>query len=320
MVNGNSVKVAFAKEAAYGEYNGAKVRVAVSSEGFKYSANKKDEGLLTGGVGKSMTETMSVHTEGDLATLAKPRTVGYFLAGVFGRELTTASETAGKFKHLFFPIGNKESDHLPSWSFTIDRGIKPISYTGVKFGSISFSAAAEDRLQLTLSTSGRAEVENGEISDELKSENAKAFKFHQASVKMDGEKVADITSINFDYNNNLDTSIFTTDTGIYCKEPEAGQRECTAKFEALYTKDTEAVRNGKFKTDAIVSVEIEFKDSEDNALIFRIPVAQISEMETPTASGADTMKTSLTVSAVDTLSGNYAEIELHNDFEGDYLA
>lgn len=320
MVNGNSVKVAFGKEAAYGEYNGAKVRVAVSSEGFKYSANKKDEGLLTGGVGKSMTETMSVHTEGDLATLAKPRTVGYFLAGVFGRELTTASETAGKFKHLFFPIGNKESDHLPSWSFTIDRGIKPISYTGVKFGSISFSAAAEDRLQLTLSTSGRAEVENGEISDELKSENAKAFKFHQAIVKMDGEKVADITSINFDYNNNLDTSIFTTDTGIYCKEPEAGQRECTAKFEALYTKDTEAVRNGKFKTDAIVSVEIEFKDSEDNALIFRIPVAQISEMETPTASGADTMKTSLTVSAVDTLSGNYAEIELHNDFEGDYLA
>ena len=320
MVNGNGVKVVFGKENNYGEYNGAKVRVAVSSEGFKYVANKKDEGLLTGGVGKSMVETMSLHTEGDLATLAKPRTVGYFLAGVLGRELTTASEIDGKQKHLFFPIGNKESDHLPSWSFTIDRGIKPLSYTGVKFGSVSFSAAAEDRLQLTLSTSGRSEDENGEISDDLKVEDARAFKFHQAAVKMDGEKVADITSINFDYNNNLDTSLFTTDTGLYCKEPEAGQRECTAKFEALYTKDTEAIRNGKFKTDAIVEIEIEFKDTENNALIFRIPKGQISEMETPTAGGAETLKSSLTVSAVDTLSGNYVEIELHNDFEGDYLA
>ena len=319
MVNGNGVKVTFAQEEEYGKYKIGNVRVAVSSEGFKYSANKKDEGLLTGGVGKSMVETMSLHTEGDIATLAKPRTIGYFLAGVFGVESVDTASTDGKYKHTFTPIGNKETDLLPSYCFTIDRGVNIQSYTGVKFASISFSAAAEDRLNLTLSTSGREEKQDGQINDALKVENSKAFKFHQASVKMDGEKVADITSINFDYNNNLDTSLYTTDTGLYAKEPKQGARECTAKFEALYTAKTEAIRNGKFKTDAIVSLEIEFTDSENNRLIFRIPTAQVSEMETPTAGGAETMKTSLTVSAVDDLEHNYVEVELFNDIDGSYL-
>ena len=117
MVNGNGVKVTFAQEAEYGKYIAGKVRVAVYSEGFKYSANKKDEGLLTGGVGKSMVETMSIHTEGDIATLAKPRTIGFFLAGVFGAEKVDTANTDGKIKHTFTPIGNKETDMLPSYSF-----------------------------------------------------------------------------------------------------------------------------------------------------------------------------------------------------------
>ena len=320
MVNGNSVIVQFGQESNYGDYAAAVKRVAVSSESFKYSANKTEEGLLTGGVGKSMVETMSIHTEGDIATLAKPESVGYFLAGLCGvEEVDTTPDENAKFKHTFTPIGNKETDSLPSFSFTIDRGVNVQSYTGVKFNSCSFSAAAEDRLQLSLSVNGKDEVQNGVINQSLRPDTGKAFKFHQASVSMDNVKVADITSISFEYNNNLDTSLYTTDTGIYCKEPEAGTREVTASFEALYTTATEAIRNNKFKTDAIVSVEIEFVDSDNNKLIFRIPNAQITEMETPTATGAETMKTSIKVSAVDLLSGNYAEIELYNDQDTEYL-
>lgn len=320
MVNGSGVIVTFGQESEYGEYAPAKKRIAVSSESLKYSANKTEEGLLTGGVGKSLVETMSLHTEGEIATLAKPETVGFILAGLCGVEqVSDTADENSKFKHTFTPIGNKESDSLPSFSFTIDRGVNVQAYTGVKFNSCSFSAAAEDRLQLSLSVSGKDEIQNGIIDKTLKPETSRAFKFHQASVLMDNAKVADITSISFDYNNNLDTSLYTTDTGLYCKEPEAGTREATASFEALYTSETEAIRNGKFKTDAIVSVEIEFADSENNKLVFRIPNAQITEMETPTATGADTMKTNITVSAVDLLSGNYVEIELYNDQVLGYL-
>lgn len=320
MVNGNGVIVTFGKESDYGTYAAAKKRIAVSSESLKYSANKTEEGLLTGGVGKSLVETMSLHTEGEIATLAKPETVGYILAGLCGVEQVadTADENS-KYKHTFTPIGNRESDSLPSFSFTIDRGVNVQSYTGVKFNSCSFSAAAEDRLQLSLSVNGKDEIKNGVIDSSLKPETSRAFKFHQASVQIDKAKVADITSINFDYNNNLDTSLYTTDTGLYCKEPEAGTREVTASFEALYTTETETIRDSKFKTDAIVSIEVEFIDSEKNKLIFKIPNAQITEMETPTASGADTLKTNISVSAVDLLNGNYAEIELYNDRTTSYL-
>lgn len=319
MVNGNSVIVQFGQETEYGTAAEPVKRIAVSSESLAYSANKTDEGLLTGGVGKSFIETMSLHTEGDIATLAKPETVGYILGGVLGVEQVSEADENGKYKHTFTPIGNKETDSLPSFSFLINRGINTQTYTGIKFNSCSFSAAAEDRLQLTLSAVGKDEIQDGTLKDDLKPETSRAFKFHQASVLMDKEKIADITSIQFNYNNNLDSSIYTTDTGLYCKEPEAGTREATAQFEALYTTNTEAIRNNKFKTDAIVSVEIEFTDSDKNKIVFRIPKAQISEMATPTATGADTMKTNLTVSAVDDLSGNYVEVELSNDKSDAYI-
>lgn len=321
MVNGNGVIVEFAQEEEFGTAVSPKQRIAVSSESLAYSANKTEEGLLTGGVGKSMVETMSLHTEGDFSTLAKPNSAGYILGGLTGVEsVATDADDNGKYKHTFTAIGNKESDSLPSWSFSINRGINTQTYTGTKFNSVSFSAAAEDRLQLTVSTVGKNEEQDGTIDDTLKPETSKAFKFHQATVSMDGEKIADITSIQFDYNNNLDNSIFTTDTGLYCKEPECGTREVTAQFEALYTTNTEAIRNNKFKTDAIVSVAIEFNDSDNNVLTFKIPNAQISEMATPTATGAETLKTNLTVSAVDNLTDEYVVIELSNDKSDAYLA
>lgn len=321
MVNGNGVIVEFAQESEFGTSVKPTQRIAVSSESLAYSANKTEEGLLTGGVGKSMIETMSLHTEGDISTLAKPYSVGYILGGLTGVEsVSTEADDNGKYTHTFTAIGNKESDSLPSFSFSINRGINTQVYTGTKFNSCSFSAAAEDRLQLTLSTVGKNEEQDGTIDTTLKPENNRAFKFHQASVSMDGEKIADITSIQFDYNNNLDNSIFTTDTGLYCKEPECGTREVTAQFEALYTTNTEAIRNNKFKTDAIVSISVEFTDSDNNKLVFTIPNAQISEMATPTATGAETMKTNITVSAVDNLTDDYVVIKLTNDKSDAYLA
>ncbi len=321
MVNGNSVVVEFAQETKFGEKAEPTQRIAVSSESLAYSANKTEEGLLTGGVGKAMVETMSLHTEGDISTLAKPTSVGFILGGLLGtEEVASEADENQKYKHTFKAIGNKESDSLPSFSFTVNRGIDTQVYTGTKFNSVSFSAAAEDRLSLTLSVVGKNEEQNGTLKDNLKPESEKAFKFHQASVSMDSAKIADITSIQFDYNNNLDSSVFTTDTGLYCKEMECGTREITAQFEALYTTATEQIRNQKFKTDAIVSIKIEFKDDDNNSLVFSIPKAQITEMATPTATGAETMKTNLTVSAIDDLTNDYVVIELTNAKSEKYLS
>ena len=313
-VNGNSVIFTIGKETTYGTPVNPDKRVEVSSESFKYVANKTEEGLLTGRIGGGMVETMSVKADGSFSTLAKPESVGYFLKGVLGSE--TFDEETGK--HTFTPIGNRESDLLPSYTFTIDRGLqKAFAYSGVVFDSVSFSASAEDRLKLDLTCIGQKETKVNSISNTtLRAENAKSFKFHQGSVKMDNEKVADITSISFEYKNNT-TNYQSTDTGLYFSRSVPGKRECTATFEATYSNAIETIREEKFKTDEIVTVEIEFVDNDNNSIKFIIPNGQIQAMENPTATGADLLKQSITVQAVD-VDDPFVKVELINSVDETY--
>lgn len=313
-VNGNSVIFTIGKETTYGTPVNPDKRFEVSSESFKYVANKTEEGLLTGRIGGGMVETMSVKADGSFSTLAKPESVGYFLKGVLGSE-TFDEETS---KHTFTPIGNRESDLLPSYTFTIDRGLqKAFAYSGVVFDSVSFSASAEDRLKLDLTCIGQKETKVNSISNTtLRAENAKSFKFHQGSVKMDNEKVADITSISFEYKNNT-TNYQSTDTGLYFSRSVPGKRECTATFEATYSNAIETIREEKFKTDEIVTVEIEFVDNDNNSIKFIIPNGQIQAMENPTATGADLLKQSITVQAVD-VDDPFVKVELINSVDETY--
>ncbi len=313
-VNGNSVIFTIGKETTYGTAVNPDKRFEVSTESFKYVANKTEEGLLTGKIGGGRVETMSIKSDGSFSTLAKPESVGYFLKGVFGSE-TFDEENS---KHTFTPIGNRESDLLPSYTFTIDRGLqKAFSYSGVVFDSVSFSASAEDRLKLDITCIGQKESKVNSISNTaLKAENAKSFKFHQGTVKIDGEKVADITSISFEYKNNT-SNYQSTDTGIYFSRSVPGKRECSATFEATYSNTIETIREEKFKTDDVVSIEIDFADDNGNEIKFIIPNGQISSMENPTATGADLLKQSITVQAVD-LDDPFVKVDLINSYETSY--
>lgn len=318
-VNGNSVIFTIGKETEYGKAVEPSKRFEVSSESFKYVANKTEEGLLTGRIGGGLVETMSVKSDGSFSTLAKPESVGYFLKGVFGQEKIEAGETDElKSVHTFTPIGNKETDLLPSYTFTIDRGLqKAFVYSGVVFDSVSFSAAAEDRLKLDLTCVGQKESKTDSLSEtKLKAENAKSFKFHQGTVKMDGAKVADITSISFEYKNNT-SNYQSTDTGLYFSRSVPGKRECNATFEATYTNEIEKIREDKFKTDDIISIEISFEDENGNEIKFIIPNGQIQAMENPTATGTDLLKQSITVQAVD-LDDPFVKVELSNFYGFDY--
>lgn len=318
-VNGNSVIFTIGKETEYGKPVEAEKRFEVSTESFKYVANKTEEGLLTGRIGGGMVETMSVKSDGSFSTLAKPESVGYFLKGVFGQETLEAGETDElKSVHTFTPIGNKETDLLPSYTFTIDRGLqKAFVYSGVVFDSVSFSAAAEDRLKLDLTCVGQKETKTDSLSEtNLKAEKAKSFKFHQGTVKMNDSKIADITSISFEYKNNT-SNYQSTDTGLYFSRSVPGKRECSATFEATYTNEIEKIREDKFKTDDIISIEVSFEDENGNEIKFIIPNGQIQSMENPTATGADLLKQSITVQAVD-LDDPFVKVELSNYYGFDY--
>lgn len=272
---------------------------------------------MTGGIGGGKNETMAIEAGGTVATLAKPTNTGFYLKHVFGVESVSAGTEEGTYKHTFTPLGNGESDFLPSVTFVIDRKAAVLVYTGQTATRISFSAAPGDRLTIETEYVGYNE-ESGTIQTlTAVSKSESSFKFHQASVYMDSVKVADVTNISFEYNNNCDNSIQTTDTGLYHKQPQPGTRECTASFEAVYTSTIEAVRTGKFKTDAIVSVVIEFADSDGNTLTFTLPEAQITEMANPTATGAETLSQSMTVTAIDNATA-FAQAELLNSRSAEY--
>lgn len=319
MINGNSNIVEFGKESVYGTAIAPTVRVAVTSANFKPLYNKKDEGLLTGGIGKGLTETMSIKTEGSLSTLAKPESVGYFLAGLFGVESVSEIDAqTNLYTHTFTPIGNAETDKLPSYTFTLDRKAGVYNYNGTKIDSISFSAAAEDRLSLDITTVGKDEATGIAISAALTAEANRAFKFHQAKVYVDDTEFADVDSIKFEYKNNLDSSIQTTATGKYFAEPTQGTREATSELECIFSTASEVYRNGKFKEDSTLKLVIEFTDDNANVLRFTLPVAQITAMDIPEISDG-TAKQSLTITAVDN-STCFAKAELLNTVSTSYLA
>lgn len=133
---------------------------------------------------------------------------------------------------------------------------------------------------------------------------------------MNGSKIADITSISFEYKNNT-SSWQSTDTGLYFSRSVQGKRECNATFEATYTNEIEKIREDKFKTDDIVKVEVSFEDNEGNIIAFVIPNGQIQSMENPTATGADLLKQSITVQALD-LESPFVEVDLTNNLAKEY--
>ena len=317
MVNGNAVNFQVGKESIYGTSVVPTNKIEISSEGFKYVANKTEEGLLTGRIGGGLVETMSKKTEGAFSTLAKPSTVGYVLKGVFGKEAVSEQDLESqKYTHTFTPVGNKDSDKLPSYTFTIDRGMtSPFTYTGVVMDSVSFNAAAEDRLKLDVTCIGKEES-TGAVQEIPSVGAERSFKFHQGKVMIGAEKIADVTSIGVEYKNNCE-SFQSTDTGYFFSQPVQGKRECTATLETLYTNKIEQMRIEKFKTDEVVAVEVSFKDDKNNELIFTIPNAQIQAMDNPTASGAETLKQSITVQAVD-ISDTFVKVELKNDVQLEY--
>ena len=84
ILNGNSLILQLGKEDTYGTAATPTNQVRVSSESLKPVYNKVDEGLLTGGRGASRKEIMSLKTEGDISTLARPDEVGLFYRAALG--------------------------------------------------------------------------------------------------------------------------------------------------------------------------------------------------------------------------------------------
>lgn len=328
MPSGNALIVQLGKENSYGVHITPTRQIRVSSESLKPNFNKVEEGLLTGNKGKSASNIMGIKVEGSLSTLARPDDIGLFLACALGSEDSVSGDSDTGYKHTFSPIGNGENDKIPTMSAVLDRVINTFGYTGLAIGSLSLSADAGDYVNLEASFVGKDEV-SGETKAVLSPSPLKAFKFHQGKVyiKKTGadspEELADVTSVSWEYNNNLDSDTQTTSTGLYYKQPEVGTREITTTLSCIYTSAAEAYRNDYYKTDDQLGIMLEFISDEEivegvpYSLRITIPCNQVNDADA-NVGGAERLMENMTLDAVDNGSDELVTVELVNGYATKY--
>lgn len=302
MVNGNNARVQLGKETTYSTVATPTTQIKVSNEGFKYVPDKKDEGLLTGGKSIGKKFTMSKKVEGSFATIARPDDVGLLLGLALGVEAAPVINGTLGYDHVFTAIGSSETDYLPSVTAFVDRIVEQYSYDGLVLDGLSFDASPGDFLKLDCKFIGKKELNNATLAS-LSPSPLKAFKFADASVKLDSTTLASVTSIKFDYQNKVE-SLQTSDTGEYFSQPKQGAREITSDLEVIYSTASDTIYNTKFKNDDIVSLEITFTSDEEieaglnYELVVSIPNMQINECSA-NVGGADTIKQSMKLSAIE---------------------
>jgi hypothetical protein len=318
MISGNSVIAQVGKESAWGTAATLQRQVRFASEGFKYTAVKNQEPVLTGRIGASRYDLMGIRAEGSLSLLARPDDLGVLLLGALGRENAVSGEGAAK-SHTFKAIDNNLTTHLPSFTFAFDRKVKLYKYTGCKINSFSFSAAPEDYLNLDIEVFARDEAVADSGLTPITPSALKAFKFHQGKVYFAGNTTAfgHITNISFDYNNNMENNIQTTGTGLHYYEFDPNTREITMELEMLYLAEAETFRQTWYKTDDILQVKLEFKSDEiitgatPYSLTIEVPACQVTECSA-SVGGSEGIRQSVSLVGIDNAVNDLITVTLVN--------
>jgi hypothetical protein len=300
----------------YGTAAAMQRQIKIASEDFKYVLSKKQEGVLTGNIGAAKFQTMGIRTENSLSLLARPDDLGIFLKAALGVEASPAT-ASGVTTHTFTPIGNALTDYLPSLTFKLDKRTGIFVYTGCKINSLAFSAAQEDFLTVDLELFGKDESIETTALTSIVPSNLKAFVFNGGKVLLAGTEMADITSVKFSYNNNLENNLQTTSTGLYYKEPQPNTREISIDLEMLYSTEANTFRTNFFKTDDMLTVKLEFVSREyitgttPYKLEIDVPAAQVSDCSIA-VSDANGIRQSATLVGIDNSVNTLITIKLYN--------
>lgn len=324
MIMGNSLRVYLGLEKETEPYGVSEAelthRIKVASEGFQAKYNKKDEGLLTGGLATGKVATMSRKVEGSLSTLLRPDDAGLLFFLLCGKETTAdPAGTEQSLTHIFEPVGNDLTDSLPSCTVGIDRTVEQDYYTGCKINTLSTSAQQEDYVKVDINFIGAREIVKDFTGvDGLKPSAQTAFKFLGGEFKIKGEHVADVTNFKMEYNNNLDASIMTADTGEFFKEAECGARDIKIEVECLYSKKSAKIKKDYYNTDDDFAVSLHFQSAEKSAegqpfkIDIEIPAAQLTDLSN-NVGGAEKVIQKMSMKAIENFTDPLISVKVYNN-------
>jgi len=324
MLTGNKAKLQVAKETTFGTKPISMTnQLQFFSENFKEKREKKSEGVITGAKGETASYTTKIVVDGGFSCLVRPDDAGLLFAAALGTEgEVTDVGTNGK-KHTFTALDMIESASLPSLSVIVDRIANTFTYTGCKINELKLSSTAGDFVKVDVGMIGKSEA-LGDTLTTLTPSVRRAFKFFGGSLKIGGNTVADLTKIDFSYNNNLQADIQTNSSGLYVVEPQPAQRQISIDVDALFSDNTITQYVNNFKADTQFSLEINFTSDEEietglnYSLKITIPAAQIVDSDFG-ISGTDTLKHNFKFKAIDSIASELITIELVNTNASKYI-
>jgi hypothetical protein len=311
MTSGNNVILQIAKDTYSGDTPTAATsgfkQLRFSSVSLDYVPNKAQENVLTGNIGQARFDTLGIRSEGNIKTLARPDDLGFFLLMALGNQSLDGDVFS------FTPHRNT----LPSFTAKVDKGAGyTYTYPGNVINSFTISAQPEGYMDLDLELKGYDEtVTTGSLTP-IEPSLQRAFKFVQGKIYVDGTELADINSIQLNYNNNVENTIQTTSTGYHYKKPVPNTRNCTVELSCLYSPSSEAFRQQYFKSDNFLSLKLDFitdegAENDKHRLTILVPTMQVTASSVPISDG-NSIKQSISATAIDTGSGDLVTFNLDN--------
>jgi hypothetical protein len=247
---GTGAKVAIGKESVWGIPVADTMLLNFTSEGVAVDAKKSDEESLLATKAKSALDLTSLAVGGDVSMVLKPENAGFLIKAALGGTDTVVAVT-GQQQHTI--IAQTASSALPSYTVFVDRKQAIKKYSGMKVDSLKLSAKAGDYCKATVSFKGKDEA-TGTITSTT-APSLKAYKFIGGTFTLGGQAL-DITSFEFQYDNNLDSGIQTNTSGVYFTEPIHGTRKIGFSIDMPYETNSETIRNTNYLTETLLGTAV----------------------------------------------------------------
>jgi hypothetical protein len=327
IIAGNNSTMQIGLETTWGTPATPTKQLEFTSESLVYNPNYQESPALKGNKTAGEMYVSNINVSGSFDIIVHPDNIGLLLGATFGTEsdATVYDTSTDAYQHDFTLIEAGTSTSLPNITALIDRIVDVFSYDGLKVNSMELSAESQGFLTASFDIVGRDETEGASLETGLSYSALPPYQFKHGTIQVDGSDYADVTSMTLNVSNNLETDLYTLNSGQYMVEPEPQKREVTASLDVLYSSTTNTTRSNKFKSGSTISVSLKFVADEEiesgypYELWFEMPLAYITEAS-PNVSGEERITQTLSVTATQDSSNEPITATLIDSKDTKYLS
>jgi hypothetical protein len=251
---GSGARLAIGKESVWGTPVADTMLINYGSESLAPAVKKTEEESLLAAKAAAGYDLMGINVAGDFSGILKPENAGFIIKAALGGTDTNVPNhggVTGQTQHTI--IGAAANGVFPSYTLIVDRKAAIKRYSGCKVDNLKITAKSGDYVRFTVTVKGKDES-TGTIATAVPP-TKKAYKMIGATLNL-GASAMEITSVELDYQNQMDDGVQTNVTGVYMSEPLHAQRKIGLTIEVPYDAASEAIRTTNFLTEAVLATAV----------------------------------------------------------------